>query len=63
MIVCSCRNINESTISNAVGSGARSLNDLSDLGVGSCCGSCVDYARMVLDRELMKKNMSNRQSA
>jgi bacterioferritin-associated ferredoxin len=53
MIVCVCNNISDREIRQAVELGISSMAELHEqLGVGTCCGKCVDYAREVLDEHL-----------
>lgn len=53
MIVCVCNNISDREIRQAVDLGLSSMAELSrDLGVGTCCGKCVDCACKVLDKHL-----------
>jgi|JI10StandDraft_1071094.scaffolds.fasta_scaffold1209885_2 bacterioferritin-associated ferredoxin len=43
MIICSCANINDRKVKNALSSGARTLSDVqAELGVAMGCGSCRD---------------------
>jgi bacterioferritin-associated ferredoxin len=49
MIVCVCNNISDREIRQAVDLGINSMAELyKELGVGTCCGKCVSYAREVL---------------
>jgi bacterioferritin-associated ferredoxin len=49
MYVCLCNAITDREIRGAVALGARTLADLeSSLGVGTCCGRCVDCARRLV---------------
>lgn len=49
MIVCVCNNISDREIRQAVDMGISSMPELyRELGVGTCCGKCVSYAREVL---------------
>jgi bacterioferritin-associated ferredoxin len=53
MIVCVCNNISDREIRQAVELGITSMAELHEqLGVGTCCGKCVSYAREVLDEHL-----------
>ncbi len=50
MYVCICNAITDKDIRRAAASGADSLYALQDrLGVASCCGSCADHAREILN--------------
>jgi bacterioferritin-associated ferredoxin len=49
MIVCVCNNISDREIRQAVDLGLTTMAELhKELGVGTCCGKCVSYAREVL---------------
>jgi bacterioferritin-associated ferredoxin len=49
MIVCVCNNISDREIRAAIDLGIDSMAELHrELGVGTCCGKCVSYAREVL---------------
>jgi len=49
MYICICHAITENHIVAAVEDGAADVDDLGvTLGLGSCCGSCVDQADSVL---------------
>jgi bacterioferritin-associated ferredoxin len=53
MIVCVCNNISDREIRQAVEMGLTSMADLyKELGVGTCCGKCVSYAREVMNEHL-----------
>ncbi len=53
MIVCVCNNISDREIRQAVEMGLSSMADLyKELGVGTCCGKCVSYAREVMHEHL-----------
>ena len=46
MYVCVCNGVTDRDIQGAVALGARTLADLGhSLGVGTCCGRCLDCAR------------------
>ncbi len=50
MIVCVCHRVSEADIREAVREGDRCLDALGRrLGVGTGCGSCLDYARDLID--------------
>ena len=56
MIVCVCNNISDREIRQAVDLGLTSMADLyKELGVGTCCGKCVSYAREVMNEHLDSK--------
>lgn len=49
MYVCICKRITDSQIHDAIGRGARRLEDLSrELGVATGCGQCACYANELL---------------
>ncbi len=49
MIVCVCKAVSEKHIQAAVDSGAVSFGQIvRELGVGTCCGACVPYAKEAL---------------
>jgi bacterioferritin-associated ferredoxin len=53
MIVCVCNNISDREIRKAVDMGLTSMADLyKELGVGTVCGTCVSYARQVMNEHL-----------
>jgi bacterioferritin-associated ferredoxin len=53
MIVCVCNNISDREIRQAIDLGISSMPELHrELGVGTCCGKCVSYAREVLNEHL-----------
>jgi bacterioferritin-associated ferredoxin len=56
MIVCVCNNISDREIRQAVELGISSMGELyKELGVGTCCGKCVSYAREVLHEHIESK--------
>ena len=53
MIVCVCNNISDREIRQAVELGISSMAELHEqLGVGTCCGKCVSYAREVMNEHM-----------
>jgi bacterioferritin-associated ferredoxin len=59
MIVCVCNNISDREIRQAVELGISSTAELyKELGVGTCCGKCVSYAREVLHEHLDKTTVT-----
>lgn len=51
MIVCVCNRISDREIHAAVELGADSVHALREhLGVGSCCGRCMDCAALEVER-------------
>lgn len=53
MYVCICHQVNERAVQQAVDSGARNVEELRlALGVGDCCGACIDYAETLLSEAL-----------
>ena len=58
MIVCVCNNISDREIRQAVDLGLTSMVDLyKELGVGTCCGKGVSYAREVMHEHLERKTV------
>jgi bacterioferritin-associated ferredoxin len=58
MIVCVCNNISDREIRQAVDLGLSSMADLhKELGIGTCCGKCVSYAREVMHEHLDGKTV------
>ncbi len=56
MIVCVCNNISDREIRQAIDLGISSVAELyRELGVGTVCGTCVSYAREVLNEHLDSK--------
>ena len=50
MYVCICKRITDSQIHEAIGRGARNLQDLSrELGVATGCGQCACFAAEMLE--------------
>lgn len=59
MYVCICNAITDSEIIEAQQQGHTSLEQISkQLGVGNCCGSCIDTAREVLNDNKVHKYIS-----
>ena len=57
MLVCICNGISEKDIRGAIHEGASGYKQVRDhLGVGSCCGQCVSYAK-----DLVKDTVSQLQ--
>jgi len=57
MIVCVCNNISDREIRQAVELGLGSMSELyKELGVGTCCGKCVSYAREVMNEHLESRS-------
>jgi len=54
MIVCVCNNISDREIRQAVDLGITS-ELRQELGLGTCCGKCVSYAREVLNEHIDSK--------
>ena len=49
MYVCICKSVTDSQIHEAIGRGARKLEDLSrELGVATGCGQCACFATEIL---------------
>ena len=52
-VVCSCNNVGEGNLVDAVGRGCHELNELIALtGAGLGCGSCKPEVQSILDRQL-----------
>jgi bacterioferritin-associated ferredoxin len=50
MYVCICKRVTDSQIHEAIGRGARKLQDLSkELGVATGCGQCACFAEELLE--------------
>jgi bacterioferritin-associated ferredoxin len=50
MYVCICKRVTDSQIHEAIGRGARKLEDLSrELGVATGCGQCACFATELLE--------------
>jgi len=53
MYVCVCKAVKASEIKAAVDRGCRTVDDLAaELAVGTGCGTCVDFARALIDEHL-----------
>ena len=51
MIICICKNINTSQLRDGLQRGL-SLDDITDeMGLGTGCGSCLEYASNMIQRE------------
>ena len=60
MYVCVCHAVTDGQIRQAVDCGARSLFDVQcQLPVGSCCGTCQDSAKKVVDEHLLTRMRQN----
>lgn len=54
MYICICKAVNDAAIKNAVSEGIKNFRDLSSAtGCGTQCGSCIKFARDVLDQALL----------
>lgn len=52
MIICICKNINTSQLRDGLQRGL-SLDDITDeMGLGTGCGSCLEYASSMIQKEL-----------
>ena len=50
MYVCVCNAVTDRQIAQALRSGARDLNEVSQqLGLGTGCGTCLSYAQELID--------------
>lgn len=55
-LVCTCMEVMQSDIEQAICEGAKTFEDLSNkLGVGTGCSSCVDEVHEILEREKQKR--------
>ncbi len=53
MIVCVCHAVPDREIRQVVALGARDFDAVqSQLGVGTCCGRCVDCARAIVEQAI-----------
>ncbi len=51
MIICVCKNVNSKQLKEYLAQG-MSLEDISEqIGLGTGCGSCLEYACRVADKE------------
>lgn len=51
MIVCVCKSVSDRTIRASIADGTDSFDELQfELGVGTCCGRCVESVRDVLEQ-------------
>ena len=54
MIVCICKSINSAQVRDAVQRGATDVFEVSqELGLGTGCGRCVEFAERMINTELM----------
>lgn len=52
MYVCVCNAVRDSQIRDALARGCNDLDALSaELGVGNGCGTCVEYARALIEAQ------------
>lgn len=53
MIVCICKRVNSAEIRAAVQRGAADVTEVSrELGLGTGCGRCVEFAERMIQQEL-----------
>ena len=53
MIVCVCNRVSESQVREALRDGHKSVESLSEcLGVGTGCGSCLEYAQELIENRV-----------
>lgn len=48
MIVCICRGKSDRDVARAIENGAESISDLQRCGIGTECGGCHNFLRMML---------------
>lgn len=54
-IICSCLNITNGMIQEAVESGARTLEEVQEItNVGSICAICLDDVQQLMDRIILE---------
>lgn len=52
MIICVCKRINSAQIKQALSEGVTDVGELSEqLGLGTGCGRCVEFAKQMIQRE------------
>ena len=57
MYICLCHGVNETTIREAVGNGARTYRELSfQTGCGTQCGSCTNQVQALLVETLVAES-------
>lgn len=60
MYVCLCNAITDKQVIEAVDAGATSVQELGDrLGVGTCCGCCVEMTLELVDARLAEETCYN----
>lgn len=60
MLVCICNRISDRDIRSAIHEGASGFRDVkSELGVGSCCGQCVPFAKGVVEETVSQLQISS----
>ena len=63
MLVCICRGITDKDIKNEIFEGASNFKNIAvKLGVGSCCGQCVSYAKDLVNDTLTELQLANTSS-
>ena len=66
MIVCVCKAVSEKHLQAAIDKGAVSLGQIvQELGVGTCCGSCVPFVeeKLAACRSAHRRPLKNAASA
>ena len=59
MLVCICNRISDKDIRSAIHEGASGIGDVcADLGLGSCCGKCVPFAKDLVDETVSQLQIS-----
>jgi len=59
MLVCICNRISDRDIRSSIHEGASGFREVkAELGIGSCCGQCVPFAKGVVDDTLSQLQLS-----
>ena len=60
MVVCLCHRISDRDIARLMAAGCTDLRSLqAALGLGSCCGTCLDYVQEMLDAQPQRGRQSS----
>ncbi len=52
MIICVCKRVNSAQVKQAMSEGVTDVGELSEqLGLGTGCGRCVEFAKQMIQRE------------
>ncbi|MFV1871844.1 MAG: bacterioferritin-associated ferredoxin [Oleiphilus sp.] len=53
MLVCVCNGISDKQIDSELANGASSVKEIQrNLGIGSCCGQCVTFAKHMIEQKV-----------